>query len=110
VPHQCGVFGRLAQAWREWHAGGQGVAHLRRHAGHHGRLEDTGSDGHYSNTETRQFTSRGQCEAGDGTFGGGIRSLTDLPIEGGHGSGIDDHAAFTVGIRFGFRNGRSGQA
>src|SRR5450830_392404 len=110
VPDQRGIFARFAQARRERHPGGQGVADFRGHARHHRGFENTGGDGHHPNAEARQLPRGWQCQAGDRTFGRGIRRLTDLPVKRRHRRGIDDHAALTVGIRLGFCNGRSGQA
>src|SRR3989344_7475995 len=51
VPNQRGVFARFAQAWRERHASGQGIADFRGHAGHHRGFGNAGGGGHHPNTE-----------------------------------------------------------
>ncbi|MNQ81447.1 hypothetical protein D3C85_964700 [compost metagenome] len=104
------VLGRFAQAWREWHTGGQGIADFLGHAGHHRGFEDTWGDGHHADAKARQFTGSGQGQADNRAFGGRVGGLADLAVVGGDRGGVDDHAALAVGIGLRLGNGRGGQA
>ena len=46
----------------------------------------------------RQVPGHGKSHANDGTLGSRVCRLPDLPVEGSHGGGVDDHAALSVKV------------
>ena len=60
------------------------------------RLEQTRRDGHHADELARQVAGDRQRHADHTALGCGVRGLTDLPLEGRDGCGVDDDAALTV--------------
>src|SRR3989344_343645 len=108
VAHQRGVFGGAAQSRRVRHAAAQAVLHLLWQAQQHGGLEDAGGDGQHADAVARPVARGGQGHGHHAALGSRIGSLADLPVEGRHRGGVDDHAL--RGMRVGVAVGRARRA
>src|SRR6266571_3062820 len=64
------------------------------------RIEETRGNRHNSNAVASKFSCDGQCHTYNSTFGGRVRHLPDLPLEGSHRGSVDDDSALTLLIGF----------
>src|SRR5712691_3869675 len=74
-----------AQARWERHLLTQREAGRFRQTGQHGRIENTGSNGHHSNAIASKFACNGQRHTNNTTFGGRVGGLANLTIKRGNG-------------------------
>ena len=61
----------------------------------HGSSNDTGSNSVYTDTERTKFSGQRQRHGHNTSLAGGIGGLTNLAVEGGNRSDIDDNTTFT---------------
>src|SRR5690349_9649634 len=67
-------------------------------AGQHRRFEDAGRDGADPDAELGEIARDRKRHADHAALGGRVGGLTDLPLERGHGGGVDDHPALALAV------------